>query len=169
MKVIFSHGKESGPWGRKIKAMAEIAKAKSCNVESVDYSDTLDPEIRANRLIEKLKLERSGIVLVGSSMGGYVSAVAAQDPNVKGVFLLAPALYMSAYIQQEYSIKCKHIEVVHGWNDTIIPYQHSLKFAEESKCSLHLINGDHSLNSSLAEVTAIFEAFLIKVNSVSDA
>lgn len=162
MKVIFSHGKESGPWGRKIKAMAEIAKANNCVVESIDYSDTLDPEVRVSRLVERLKNDSDDIILVGSSMGGYVSSVAAKSFDVNGVFLLAPALYMPAYTQQEYSIKCKHIEIVHGWNDTVIPYQHSLKFAEESKCSLHLINGDHSLNSSLNEVTAIFDGFLMK-------
>lgn len=164
MKIIFSHGKESGPWGRKIKAMADIARAQNYDVESIDYSDTLDPEVRVRRLIEKLTQEGSDVVLVGSSMGGYVSAVAAHHFDVKGLFLLAPALYMPKYAQHDYPTNCTNIEVVHGWNDTVIPYQHSLRFAQHTKCSLHLIDGDHSLNSSLSEVTAIFEAFLRKVN-----
>ena len=26
--VVFSHGKESGPWGRKISALAEVARSE---------------------------------------------------------------------------------------------------------------------------------------------
>ena len=35
--VVFSHGQESGPWGSKIAAMSEIARAEGFEVESVDY------------------------------------------------------------------------------------------------------------------------------------
>ena len=34
--VVFSHGKESGPWGTKIAALADIARAEGYEVESVD-------------------------------------------------------------------------------------------------------------------------------------
>jgi len=37
MKIIFSHGKESGPWGSKITKLANIGKAASFNVDSIDY------------------------------------------------------------------------------------------------------------------------------------
>ena len=37
MKIIFSHGKESGPWGTKIKRLANVAKRLNCSVESIDY------------------------------------------------------------------------------------------------------------------------------------
>ena len=74
MKVIFSHGKESGPWGSKITAMADVAKSLGCEVDSIDYSDTMDADVRADRLIDLLKAEGSeDVVLVGSSMGGYVA------------------------------------------------------------------------------------------------
>jgi hypothetical protein len=35
--VVFSHGQESGPWGTKISAMAEVAKSEGWSVDSVDY------------------------------------------------------------------------------------------------------------------------------------
>jgi len=54
MKVYFSHGKESGPWGTKIKRLAEIARNKGCAVESVDYTDLVDPDLRVERLLEVL-------------------------------------------------------------------------------------------------------------------
>ena len=82
MKVYFSHGKESGPWGTKIKALAAIAKEHGCKVESVDYTDLASPDARVSRLIELLGSEIDKYVLVGSSMGGYVSLVAAAAKSV---------------------------------------------------------------------------------------
>ena len=41
--VVFSHGKDSEPWGSKIAAMAEIAREEGFQVESVDYRGIDDP------------------------------------------------------------------------------------------------------------------------------
>lgn len=159
MKVIFSHGKESGPWGSKIKTLAELAKSKGYDVDSIDYSDTFDPDERAERLVEIVKIQKD-IILVGSSMGGYASLVASEKLEITAMFLLAPALYIEGYKQQNYKTKCPHIEIVHGWADDIIPVQHSIDFAQESDCTLHIISGDHRLNSSIKEVTKLFDSFL---------
>jgi len=159
MKVYFSHGKESGPWGSKIKKLANIAKAHGHNVDSIDYSDTLDPDLRVERLIKVLKNTKEECVLVGSSMGGYVSLVASEQAHVKGVFLLAPALFIKGYKKQTYNHNT-NIEIVHGWSDDIIPAENSIKFAKKSDCSLHLISGDHRLNSSIAVVEKLFSQFL---------
>src|SRR5256885_5200929 len=35
--VVFSHGQESGPWGRKISALAEVARTEGYTAHSVDY------------------------------------------------------------------------------------------------------------------------------------
>ncbi len=102
MKVYFSHGKESGPWGSKIKRLAAIAKQLGCGVESIDYTDTMDPDLRVERLLAVLDTEPGSFVLVGSSMGGYVSLVASESVDAKGVFLMAPALYMPGFKKQQY-------------------------------------------------------------------
>ena len=70
MKVYFSHGKESGPWGTKIRFLADIAEEMGCQVESIDYSATQDPEERVALLKETLPADEPEIILVGSSMGG---------------------------------------------------------------------------------------------------
>ena len=159
MKIIFSHGKESGPWGSKIKRLANIAKAHGCSVDSIDYTDMLDPDLRVERLIKTLKGVEEEFLLVGSSMGGYVSIAASEQVNVKGLFLLAPALYMNGYKKQTY---CYHpnVEIVHGWSDDVIPADNSIQFAKSNDCSLHLISGDHRLNSSLVVVERLFSQFL---------
>lgn len=159
MKVFFSHGKESGPWGSKIKTLANVAKEHGYSVDSIDYSDTFDPDLRVERLIKVLEDVKEDFVLVGSSMGGYVSLVASEQVNAKGVFLLAPALFMTGYNKQTYSSNT-NVEIVHGWSDEIIPPENSIKFAKNIDCSLHLISGDHRLNSSIEVVRSLFSQFL---------
>ena len=44
--VLFAHGKESGPWGSKIKHLAAIAERHNCKVLSPDYSDLMNPDAR---------------------------------------------------------------------------------------------------------------------------
>jgi alpha/beta superfamily hydrolase len=167
MKVYFSHGKESGPRGTKIKQLAAMAQEIGCAVESVDYTDTMDPDLRVERLLQVLAGETDEFVLVGSSMGGYVSLVASEEVGAKAIFLMAPALYMPGYELREYNSRCSHIEIVHGWSDDVIPPEHSIRYAKEADCALHLIGGDHALNGSLEVVAGLFEGFLRKVTNPS--
>lgn len=159
MKVIFSHGKESGPWGSKISRLATIAEQMGYQVESIDYTDLQDPDERVKRLDQVLSQEQGEFLLVGSSMGGYVSLAAAETRRPKGMFLLAPALFMPGYIRQAFAGSAP-IEIVHGWSDDVIPPEHSIRFAKAHNCALHLIAGDHRLNTSLAVVEVLFAQFL---------
>ncbi len=163
MKVIFSHGKESGPWGSKITRLASIAKELGFSVDSIDYTGMLDPDERVKKLADYLKSESENYILVGSSMGGYVSLLAAQESKVVALFLLAPALYMPNYQQQTYANNIDKLEIVHGWSDDVIPVEHSIKYAKQAKFTLHLIDGDHRLNSSLEQVCDLFGVFLQKI------
>ena len=94
--VVFSHGKESGPWGSKITAMAAVARDLSLNVESVDYRGMDNPVERVKKLIGLGAALKAPVVLVGSSMGGHVSAAAAGALGARALFLLAPAFYIMA-------------------------------------------------------------------------
>ena len=161
MKVYFSHGKESGPWGSKITRLAETARALGCEVDSIDYTDTYDPGKRVERLVGILKNEENQCILVGSSMGGYVSLLASEEVEPHAVFLMAPALYMRGY-KEEYPTGVRHLEIVHGWSDDTIPPEHSIRYAEKADCTLHLISGDHGLNGSIEVVEGLFGQFLNK-------
>ena len=167
MLVIFAHGQESGPWGFKIKRMAPLAERHGCQAESIDYRDCPDPELRVERLLLRLQDEDAGCILVGSSMGGYVSLVASAVRPVSALFLMAPALYIPSFKVQKYASQAAHIEVVHGWSDDVIPAQNSIDYARGADCTLHLISGDHSLNSSIGEVETLFERFLLRVTAAS--
>ena len=71
--VVFSHGHESGPWGRKISALAEVARSEGYETESVDYRGIDAPRERITRLADFCKELQGDLVLVGSSLGGYVA------------------------------------------------------------------------------------------------
>ncbi len=163
MKIYFSHGKESGPWGSKITRLATIARKHGCEVESIDYTDLDQPDQRVERLLETLRDEGDNFILVGSSMGGWVALVASEQVNAKAVFLLAPALYIPDYERQRYGSNHGYVEIVHGWSDEMIPPEHSIKFAKKADCTLHLISGDHRLSSSIETVEALFKQFLKSV------
>ena len=128
MQVYFSHGKESGPWGRKITRLADIAQGFGCSVESIDYSDTPDPDLRVERLVTTLAGVDDNLLLVGSSMGGYVALVASERIEVSGLFLLTPALFIPGYRQQSYRGN-KNTTIVHGWSDAGVPPANSIREA----------------------------------------
>ena len=167
MKIIFSHGQESTPYGSKIKALTAIANNKNIVTESIDYRNIESPDQRVKHLINTIenKYKNEDIILVGSSMGGYVSIVTAKIIQTHGVFLLAPALYMDKekYNIQNYNEINTECVVVHGYSDDIIPYNNSVIFGNKTKSTIHLIDGDHRLNSSLSEVENLFNLFLNEI------
>lgn len=146
MKIYFSHGKETGPFGRKIKVLSRVAESLGLETKSINYRESLNPDFRAQKLIQILKDENQEVLLVGSSMGAYVSLVAAAEVSVKGLFLLAPALYLEGYAQQKFDQAFKNTEVFHGWADDIVPVSHSIRYATGVNCSLNLLQSDHGLN-----------------------
>ena len=77
---------------------------------------------------------------------------------------MAPALYIPGYKRKEYFPATEYVEIVHGWSDDVIPTGHSIKFAEEADCALHLISGDHRLNGSIEVVEDLFRRFLNRVS-----
>ena len=156
--VYFAHGKESGPWGLKITALARVAEAHGFRVESPDYSFTHDPDQRVAHLLS-LAPEADTLVLVGSSMGGYVSAVASRTLQPRGLFLLAPAVYMPGY-EADPSPVAERIEIVHGWNDEIIPVSHGYRLAERCRARLHVLDSEHTLNDQIPYLEQLFSHFL---------
>lgn len=161
--VHFIHGKESGPHGSKITAMSDVARDRGWEVSSLDYSHTMDPAARLGQLLEACADERRLLILAGSSMGGWVAAEAAQRLAARGVFLLAPAVYMPGYPSQEPMVPGAYTEIVHGWDDEVIPYDRAVRFARLRQCTLHLVQGDHRLTARIPLLCELFGAFLGKV------
>lgn len=149
MIVYFAHGKESGPWGTKIQFLANEARQLGFDVESLDYTHTMDPDERVALLVAALQKEPRPVFLVGSSMGGYVSLKASEQVDVLGLFLMAPAFYMQGYDVDAAQHRQQAITIVHGWQDNIVPPENPIRFAKASRCNLHVLDSDHRLNNAL--------------------
>ncbi|WP_020485580.1 YqiA/YcfP family alpha/beta fold hydrolase [Methylomonas sp. MK1] len=158
--VIYNHGKDSIPWGEKPLALAEVAKRQGFEFISPDYQASNDPDWRVKQL---LALDVSGyesIVLVGSSMGAYVSTVAAEIIKPKGLFLIAPAFYLPGYARTEFKPGTANIEVFHGWQDDVVAPENAWRFCREHHARLHMLDADHRLLSILPVMATAFERFL---------
>jgi pimeloyl-ACP methyl ester carboxylesterase len=166
--VVFSHGKESGPWGGKIRALAAIASELGYGVESVDYTDLADPDQRVERLRKQVfRHGGENLILVGSSMGGYVATLASETVRPAGLFLMAPAFYLLGYACQAPRPCAARTVIVHGWNDDIVPAEHSIRFAREHRVELHMLRGDHQLLANLPVIEELFGLFLRGLGNAS--
>lgn len=166
--VVFSHGQESGPWGRKITVLAQVARACGYEPHSVDYRGLEDPRERVARLLafwQSLPQEDPR-VLAGSSVGGYVSVAAAAalaargSPPPAGLFLIAPALYLDRLPPLSADPLGCPVTVIHGWRDDIVPFMDSLRFAQREHAALHLLESDHLLHDQLPALESLLAAFL---------
>jgi alpha/beta superfamily hydrolase len=160
--VYFNHGKESGPWGDKITRLADVARGRGFDVESLDYSG-MDAEARVSKLLDSDARAARPLILVGSSLGSYVAAVASASLQPRGLFLLAPAFYLPDFAVQEPVPHADFVTLVHGWNDELIPFENSIRYARKFKATLHLVESDHRLSSQLPLIASLFDAFLAQV------
>lgn len=161
--IVFSHGKEGAPWGPKIVAMAEVAKRHGLTVESIDYRGMDDPAARVAKALGFCGGLDEPPILVGSSLGGHVSAAVSAQRPVRALFLLAPAFFMCGFEQfTPVPAQCP-IEIVHGWNDTVVPVDNSIKFARLYKSTLHVLDSDHRLTSHIDQICELLDAFLERI------
>ena len=150
--VIFSHGQESGPWGTKIRAMADRVRELGCEADSIDYRGISDPTERVDKLIAACKAVDDDLILVGSSMGGHVATAAAERVQARGVFVLAPAYYMPGYEKLTPAPPSMPVSIVHGWHDDVVPVDNSIRFARQCRARLHVVDGDHRLTANIDEI-----------------
>ena len=160
--VIFSHGQESGPWGTKIRAMADLVSSMGCRADSIDYRGIADPADRVEKLVRECAHIEDTLILVGSSMGGHVATAAAEKLGAAGLFVLAPAYYMDGYGELTPPPPQLPICIVHGWHDDIVPAKNSIRFAAGCGATLHLVDGDHRLTANIDEINEYLRYFINK-------
>ena len=160
--IVFSHGSAGTPFGTKIRALYEIAESEGYEVAAVDYRGVNDPDERVQMLQEFCRDYSSHLVLVGSSLGGYVSLAAAPALHARGVFLMAPAIHMPGIPPLARGLPDCPIALVHGWRDEVIPCEQSMRFAKENKLTLHMVEADHRLHEAIPFLRYLFQYFLIE-------
>jgi predicted esterase len=163
--VIFSHGQESGPWGTKIRAMAELVESMGYGADSIDYQGIADPTERVEKCVRECASIDDRLILVGSSMGGHVATAAAAQVRAAGLFVLAPAYYMEGYEDLTPAPPDLPICIVHGWHDDIVPVDNSIRFARSCSATLHIVDGDHRLTANIDEINNYLRQF---IETISD-
>ena len=163
--VIFSHGKESGPWGLKISRLAPVAEELGFQVLSIDYRGVDSPAERVRMLLEQCPREEGLTVLVGSSMGGAISLAAAAAIRPAGLFLMAPAIGIPGYPELPTLTHVPLTVIVHGWDDTIVPPGPVIDYARQHRLELAMVPDGHNLENSLDFLVARFRHFLNRLES----
>jgi len=158
--VCFCHGRESGPWGTKIRRLARVAEKHGCRVVSLDDRDTQDPDVRVQNLLAAASSFDRPLVLVGSSMGGYVAAAASAQLHPLGLFLLAPAVGLPNYAHVAPELVARHVAIVHGWDDAVVPAEMVLNYARSQRATLHMLPDGHLLKEELEHIARLFDDFL---------
>lgn len=143
MELMFFHGLESGPHGRKYEALKER------------FPDIVSPDFRGMRKVEermahaeKVTEGKKGLLLVGSSFGGLCAALLAHrhPERVAGYVLCAPAFHWDAAGEIE-SVP-EHGALVHGVGDDVVPIGFSEAFAAKHGFPLFPVDDGHRLSSS---------------------
>lgn len=94
MRFVYVHGFASSPQSRKARAFHDALAARGVTIEipAMDGGDFEHLTISGQLAILEGTIRAEPVCLVGSSMGGFVSALyAAAHPEVERLVLLAPA------------------------------------------------------------------------------
>ena len=144
--------------------MADIARAEGYRADSLDYRGLNTPRERITKLVEHCQKLPGELVLVGSSLGGYIAVSAASLLHARGLFLLAPALLLDELPPLRQGLIDCPTTIVHGWRDTVVPPEKSVEFARQYKATLHLLDSDHRMYDQLQTINYYFENFLIAID-----
>lgn len=157
--VILSHGMESGPNATKVTRLAQVAESLGFSSERVNDQGIVDAGQRLDRLLPKIDVAPRPLILVGSSLGSYVSALAALQRDIDGLFLLAPPVRLPA-IQPDLQLRAKRIVIVHGWQDALFGPDEVYALAKSCNAELKLYDADHRLQEVIDPIAADFAQFL---------
>jgi pimeloyl-ACP methyl ester carboxylesterase len=164
--ILLSHGSDSSPEATKVSTLAALAEARDWRTQRPDYRED-DARGHAGSVAPRLARLNAAIadckappVLVGSSMGAFVSAVASLEHPVAGLFLLAtpeaiPGVETALDVRQDVPTL-----LVHGWRDEVCPLDGVYSFAARRQLPLLVLDDDHRLGSSLPAIERQFALFL---------
>jgi predicted alpha/beta-hydrolase family hydrolase len=164
--ILLSHGSGSGPQATKVGALAALAERRGWRTQRPDYRED-DAHGHAASVAPRLARLNAAIaacdappLLVGSSMGAFVSALASLEHPVAGLFLLAtpeaiPGFDVALDLRQDVPAL-----LVHGWRDEVCPLDDIYAFAGRRQLPLLVLDDDHRLGSSLAAIERQFALFL---------
>lgn len=159
--LICSHGMESGPGATKISALATLAERRGITALKPDYRDLPHWRPRLERLAALISAhsEAGPVLLLGSSIGAYISAFASLAHPLAGLFLLAPPIQAEPELPA-LDLCCANTWIVHGWHDELISPAQVVEFAQRHDARLLLISANHRLDGCVPLLERQFSEFL---------
>lgn len=160
MDIIFCHGLESGPHGRKYHALVDAGiEVTSPDFQGMNLADRVD------KLADILG-QHSAPLLVGSSYGGITALCAsvrhaASGGTIGGLLLLAPALARAEPPALTMTLAPPTgVAIIHGDRDQVVPVDVSRSFAARypDLVTLVEVDDDHSLAASTELIVAATRA-----------
>ena len=95
-------------------------------------------------------------VLVGSSMGAFVSGLVSLDVPVAGLLLLATPSEIPGYARK-FDLRTQGpAMLIHGWRDDVCPLAGVQAFAAQRRLPLLVLDDDHRLGSCMDMIAAQF-------------
>lgn len=164
--ILLSHGSDSGPQATKVSALAALAEGRGWRTRRPDYRED-DAHGHAASVAPRLARLNAAIgacdtppVLVGSSMGAFVSALASLEHPVAGLFLLAtPEAIPGSGVALDLRQNVPTL-LIHGWRDEVCPLDDIYAFAGRRQLPLLVLDDDHRLGGSVAAIERQFTLFL---------
>ena len=164
--IILSHGSDSGPDATKVSALATLAESLGWHTQRPDYRSD-DARGHAGSVAPRIARLRATIealdappLLVGSSMGAFVSGLASLDVPVAGLLLLATPSAIPGYPRAFDLRREVPTMLIHGWRDEVCPVTGVHAFVAQRRLPLLVLDDDHRLGASMDVIAAQFRQML---------
>jgi pimeloyl-ACP methyl ester carboxylesterase len=175
--LYYLHGYQSSPSGEKATLLKETLKAIP-----ITYRDDSPEKLVISRCllrISEVLQNDDHVVLIGSSLGGFLAAsTALTHPIVKQLILLNPSIIppeidlhtikgMPLRILEEmrdprlFEQKISAtITILRGTLDDLVPDEWILSFAKAQQATIQLFNDDHRFSKNLQKLPMILSELL---------
>lgn len=164
--VILSHGSDSGPEATKVSALAKVAEELGWHAQRPDYRSedahghvgSIQP--RVEKLAALARAASRPPVLVGSSMGAFVSGLVSLQAPCRGMFLVALPMAIPRWSQRFDMAAGVSAMIVHGFDDELCPAMPVAMFGNARRIPTLLLPDDHRLSAHVEPIARQFRLFL---------
>lgn len=171
-QIILSHGSDSSPDATKVSLLAALAESLGWHTQRPDYGAD-DARGHAGSVAPRIARLRATVealdappLLVGSSMGAFVSGLVSLDVPVAGLLLLATPSEIPGYARAFDLREGVPTLLIHGWRDQVCPLAGVHALAARRRLPLLMLDDDHRLASSMDAIAA---EFLRMLDQLADA
>jgi predicted alpha/beta-hydrolase family hydrolase len=164
--VILSHGSDSGPDATKVSLLAGVAESLGWSTERPDYRDcdaggyAAAVPCRVARLRERIEASARPPVLVGSSMGAFVSGLASLQSPCAALFLMALPVTIPGVASTFDMDRSVPAMLMHGFADELCPADAAMAFAAEARMPTMLLADGHRLADHVDVLATQFQLFM---------